>query len=179
MAPRRVPRRVCTHLLSSDPFLREEAEVEAEVEAAPAAAVRRVQPRRTFMLNDWEAIDAAQRKARAAEKAVAKAAARAEARAGTAARAEVSCLVSSNDPFLNPFRQPLPPATSSSSCLVLDVATQPLPPALQATPPAVQAPPLLAARKRPRKRLEELEDLKQLLSDAEYQSKRAEIIASV
>ena len=44
------------------------------------------------MLHDWEAIDAAHRKARAAEKAVAKAAARVEARADTAARAETAAL---------------------------------------------------------------------------------------
>jgi len=63
---------------------------------ATATEVRRVQPRRTCMLHDWEAIDAAHRKARAAEKAVAKAvakaAARAEARADTAARAETAAL---------------------------------------------------------------------------------------
>ena len=69
--------------------------------------------------------------------------------------------------------QPLP---SDAQLLVV---TQPLPPDVQAPPPAVQVPPLLAARKRPRERLEELEDLKNLLTDAEYQSKRAEIIASV
>ena len=81
------------------------------------------------------------------------------------------------DPLLRELggdTQPLPPAVQ-----LLDVATQPLPSAAQAPPPAVQAPPLLAARKRPRERLEELEDLKNLLTDAEYQSKRAEIIASV
>ena len=79
---------------------------------------------------------------------------------------------------------PAPPVAAQAPPPV----AQPLPPAAQAPPPAVQAqpaavavlaPPPRAAGKRPRERLEELEEMKDLLTDAEYQAKRAEIIASV
>lgn len=67
-----------------------------------------------------------------------------------------------------PVALPRPPAVQAA-------------PAVQAQPAAVAlvAPPARAAGKRPRERLEELEDMKDFLSDAEYQVKRAEIIASV
>jgi hypothetical protein len=79
---------------------------------------------------------------------------------------------------------PAPPVAAQAPPPV----AQPLPPAEQAPPPAVQAqpaavavsaPPPRATGKRPRERLEELEEMKDFLTDTEYQAKRAEIIASV
>ena len=79
---------------------------------------------------------------------------------------------------------PAPPVAAQAPPQV----APPQQPAAQAPPPAalvqpaavaVLAPPPRAAGKRPRERLEELEEMKDLLTDAEYQAKRAEIIASV